>query len=47
LLVAITPGAPVALGTAVGVVAVVAVAAALVPAWRSSRVQPTDALRVE
>ena len=29
----------------VGVVALVALGAALVPAWRSSRVQPTDALR--
>ena len=47
LLVAITPGDPTALGAAVGVVAVVALAAAFVPAWRSSRVQPTDALRAE
>jgi putative ABC transport system permease protein len=47
LLVAITPGDPTALGAAVGVVAVVALVAAFVPAWRSSRVQPTDALRVE
>ena len=47
LLVAVTPGDPRALGAAVGVVAVVALGAAFVPAWRSSRVQPTDALRAE
>ena len=47
LLVAVTPGDPAALGAAVGLVALVALAAAFVPAWRSSRVQPTDALRVE
>ncbi len=42
LLVAVTPGDPRALGAAVGVVAVVALGAAFVPAWRSSRVQPTE-----
>ena len=47
LLVAVTPGEPRALGAAVGVVAVVALGAAFVPAWRSSRVQPIDALRAE
>lgn len=47
LLVAVTPGDPVALGSATGVVVLVALAASLLPAWRSSRVQPTDALRAE
>ena len=47
LLVAVTPGDPVALGSATGVVVLVALAAAFLPAWRSSRVQPTDALRAE
>ena len=47
LLVAVTPGDPRALVAAVGVVAVVALGAAFVPAWRSSRVQPTEALRAE
>lgn len=47
LLTAVTPADPMALGAAVAVVAVVALASALGPAWRSGRVQPTDALRVE
>ena len=47
LLVAVTPGDPIALGVSVGVVVVVTLAAACVPAWRSSHVQPTDALRTE
>ena len=47
LLTAITPADPVALGAAVAIVAAVAVAASLGPALRSSRVSPTDALRVE
>ena len=47
LLVAVTPGDPVALGSATGVVVLVALAAAFLPAWRSSRVQPTEALRAE
>jgi predicted permease len=47
LLVASTPGDPAALGAAVGVVCAVALAAASVPAWRSTRVQPTEALRTE
>jgi putative ABC transport system permease protein len=47
LLTAITPGDPVALGAAVALVVMVAAAAALGPAWRSSRMAPTDALRVE
>jgi predicted permease len=47
LLTAITPGDPMALGAAVAVVVVVALASGLGPAWRSGRVQPTDALRAE
>jgi predicted permease len=47
LLTAITPGDPTALGVAIAVVVTVTLAAALGPAWRSGRVQPTDALRVE
>ena len=47
LLTAITPGDPTALGVAVTVVAVVALASAMLPALRSSRVQPADALRAE
>ena len=47
LLTAITPGDPMALGVAIAVVSIVALASAVGPAWRSGRVQPTDALRVE
>jgi predicted permease len=47
LLTAVTPGDPAALAVAVTVVVSVTLAAALGPAWRSGRVQPTDALRVE
>ena len=47
LLTAITPGDPAALAAAIAVVAAVALGASVGPAWRSGRVQPTDALRVE
>ena len=47
LLTAVTPEDPTAMAGAIAIVAVVATAAAFGPAWRSGRVAPTDALRVE
>jgi putative ABC transport system permease protein len=45
MLVDITPHDPVAFMAAVGLLLVVAVAAALVPAWRAARVDPLHVLR--
>jgi ABC-type lipoprotein release transport system permease subunit len=41
------PGNPLTLGVAVGILALVALAASYVPASRASRLQPMDALREE
>jgi len=47
LLFAVAPTDPGTLGAVAGVVAVVAVAACLRPAWRATRVDPASTMRVE
>ena len=47
LLYGVTPGDPSAISVVAGVLLVVATFAALVPAWRASRVDPLIALRIE
>jgi ABC-type lipoprotein release transport system permease subunit len=42
-----TPRDPLTLGGAVGLLAIVALFASYVPAWKASRLQPMDALRDE
>jgi len=47
LIYGLKPRDPLTLGTAVALLAVVALAASYGPAWRASRLQPMDALREE
>jgi predicted permease len=47
LIYGLKPRDPLTLGTAVALLAVVALAASYAPAWRASRLQPMDALREE
>jgi len=47
LLFGVSPRDPLTFASVVGVIAAVAVAASLMPAWRASRVDPVVALRVD